>query len=188
MHRDLHRTALLVVDVQKGLEDPALGPRNNPHCEANIGALIAAWRKSDRPIVFVRHDSVKPDSPLRPGQPGNELKDVVSGEPDLLVTKNVNSAFFGEPDLHTWLQGHGITSVVVAGIQTNYCVEATARTASDLGYETIFVLDATHTFDLPGFEGGTIPADQVALMTASNLQGEFAEVVSTADLLSAPAP
>ncbi len=133
--------------------------------------------------MFVRHDSVRPESPLRPGQPGNQLKDVVSGTPDLLVTKNVNSAFFGEPDLHAWLQQQGITGVVVTGIQTNYCVEATARTASDLGYETIFVLDATHTFDLMGFDGGTITADEVARMTASNLQGEFAEVVSTADLL-----
>ena len=185
---DLDRTALLVVDVQKGLEDPTLGPRNNPDCEDNIGRLIAAWRQASRPIVFVRHDSVRSDSPLRPGQPGNDLKDVVSGTPDLLVTKHVNSAFFGEPDLHDWLQNREITGVAVAGIQTNYCVEATARNASDLGYDTLFVLDATHTFDLAGHGGGIIPADEVARMTASNLQDEFADVVTTADLISRMSP
>jgi nicotinamidase-related amidase len=165
------------------LEDPALGPRNNPACEANIAALIATWRVAGRPLVYVRHDSVRPDSPLRPGQPGNGLKEVVSGEPDLLVTKHVNSAFFGEPDLHVWLQEQGITGVAVTGIQTNYCVEATARNASDLGYDTLFVLDATHTFDLPAHGGGVILADEVARMTASNLEGEFAEVVTTAGLI-----
>ena len=183
MPHDLQRTALLVVDVQAGLDDPALGPRNNPDCEANIAALIEAWRSAGRPIVFVRHDSIRPDSTLRPGQPGNDFKPVVSGEPDLLVTKHTNSAFLGEPDLHAWLRQRSITGVAVVGIQTNHCCEATARTAGDLGYDTLFVLDATHTFDLPVHGGGTLPADEVARVTASNLQGESADVVMTVDLL-----
>jgi nicotinamidase-related amidase len=183
MH-DLDRTALVVVDVQAGLDDPSHGPRDNPDCETNIGALIARWRSVGRPVVFVRHDSDRADSLLRPGQPGNQLKPVVSGEPDLLVTKHSNSAFFGKPDLHCWLQERGLTGVAIVGIQTNYCCEATARMAGDLGYDTLFVLDATHTFDLPAHGGGTIPAAEVARVTASNLQGEFADVVATADLLS----
>ena len=52
MKHDLERTALLVIDVQVGLDDPSLGPRNNPHCEANVAALIAAWRSAGRPVVF----------------------------------------------------------------------------------------------------------------------------------------
>lgn len=183
MRHDFDRMALLVIDVQAGLDDPSHGARNNPDCEANIAALLAAWRSRGRPVVFVRHDSVRPDSTLRPGRPGNAFKDVVSGEPDLLVVKHVNSAFFGEPDLHAWLQERGITGVATTGIQTNYCVEATARTASDLGYDTIFVLDATHTFDLPAHGGGVISADELARVTATNLQGEFADVLLTADLL-----
>lgn len=183
MEHDLDRTALLVVDVQVGMEDPWWGPRNNPHCEANIARLVMAWREAGRPVVFVRHDSVNPDSPLRPGQPGNALKAVLSGTPDLLVTKSVNSAFYGEPDLHAWLQLREVTGVAVTGIQTNLCCETTARMAGNLGYDTLFVLDATHTFDLPAHGGGTIFADEVARMTASNLQGEFAHVVMTGDLL-----
>ena len=183
MDRDLDRTALLVVDVQAGMEDRAWGPRNNPECEANIATLIAAWRATRRPIVYVRHDSLRHDSPLRPGQPGNALKPFVDGTPDLLVVKTVNSAFYGEPDLNAWLQQRGITGVAVTGIQTNFCCETTARMASNLGYDTLFVLDATHTFDLPAHGGGTINADEVAQMTASNLAGEFADVVRTADLL-----
>jgi nicotinamidase-related amidase len=183
MNHDLDRTALLVIDVQTGLDDPQLGRRNNPDCESNIEALIGSWRSAGRPVVFVRHDSVQPDSPLRPGQPGNDLKPVVSGDPDLLVTKHTSSAFLGKPDLHSWLQQRGITGVAVVGVQTNYCCEATARMAGDLGYDTLFVLDATYTFDLAAHGGGTISAEELARVTASNLQDEFADVVATADLV-----
>lgn len=183
MEHNLDNTALVVVDVQAGFDLPGWGARNNPDFESNLAALLAAWRAEGRPVVFVRHDSVEPDSPLRPNQPGNNLKEVVSGEPDLLVTKNVNSAFFGEPDLHGWLQDRGITGVAVTGIQTNMCCETTARMAGNLGYDTLFVLDATYTFDLPAHGGGIITADELARVTASNLQDEFADVVMTADLL-----
>ena len=134
MDRELANTALLVIDVQVGFDDPVWGRRNNPECEANVAALIGGWRSAGRPIVFVRHDSVTPGSPLVPEQPGNDFKPVVDGDPDLLVAKQVNSAFYGEPDLHAWLQGRGITGVAIAGIQTNFCCETTARMAGNLGY------------------------------------------------------
>lgn len=184
VQNDLSSTALLVVDVQMGFDDPVWGRRNNPACEENIAALIGAWRDAGRPIVFVRHDSVLPNSPLRPDRPGNALRPEVSGEPDLLVTKSVNSAFLGEPDLDAWLRERGIRGVAIVGVQTNYCCETTARMAGNLGYDTLFVLDATHTFDLPAFGGGTISAEELARVTASNLHGEFAEVLMTADLLA----
>ena len=184
MNHDLDATALLVIDVQVGFDDERhWGIRNNPTCEENIGALISTWRTADRPVVFVCHDSVDPESPLRPGQPGNQFKPVISGEPDLLVTKHVNSAFYGEPDLNAWLQGNGITGVAITGITTNHCCETTARMAGNLGYDTLFVLDATHTFDLPAFGGGAFRGDDVARMTATNLQDEFADVVTTSALI-----
>jgi nicotinamidase-related amidase len=51
---------LIVIDVQEATDDPRWGPRNNPQAEANIAALLAAWRAEDLPIVHVRHDSVDP--------------------------------------------------------------------------------------------------------------------------------
>ena len=64
------------------------------------------------------------------------------------MTKNVNSAFYGDPDLHAWLAERGIGELVVCGIQTNMCVETTARMAGNLGYDVTVALDATRTFDL----------------------------------------
>ena len=177
-------TALLVIDVQNGFNDPAWGTRNNPDAETNIAALTAAWRDSGDPIVLVRHDSNKADSPLRPGQPGNDLQPLLADvQPALLFGKTVNSAFLGDVDLDHWLGERGITRVVVCGIQTNMCVETTARVGGNLGYDVIVPLDATHTFDLEGPGGIRLTASELARATAVNLDGEFARVVSTDDVV-----
>ena len=177
-------TALIVVDVQKGFDDRATwGDRNNPECESNIAQLIGAWRDHTWPIVFVRHDSTTPGSPLAPGTPGTAFKDVVTGEPDLLISKSVHSAFKGTPDLATWLIEHGITGIAVCGIQTNMCCETTARDGSDLGFEMLFVLDATHTFDIMGANHQVYRAREIARYTALTLGADFGRVMMTAELL-----
>ena len=171
--------ALIVIDVQKGFaEHNVRGERNNPDCEANVARLIEAWRESNLPVVFVKHNSKSETSVLRPNQPGNDFKDVITGEPDLLVTKSVNSAFYGTPDLYQWLKANDIDSVAICGIQTNMCCETTARMAGNLGLDTWFVLDATHTF-AKEFNGKKISAEELAQTTAVNLSGEFAEILST---------
>lgn len=174
---------LIAIDVQNGFRDGYWGSSHNPDCEDNIRALLEHWRAQGWPIVLVRHDSASPTSPLRPGQPGNELQPGIDGKHDLYVTKTVNSAFYGEPDLHAWLASKGYSSLVICGITTNFCCETTARMAGNLGYEVDFVLDATRTFDHPALDGAMIPAEQMARVTAANLNGEFASVVTTADVL-----
>jgi nicotinamidase-related amidase len=182
--RGMSGPALVVVDVQRGFDDPVWGRRDNPGCERNVAALIDRWREGGRPLVFVRHDSEEPGSPLAPGSPGNAFKDVVSGEPDLLVRKSVNSCFHGEPSLQAWLDESGIGTLYICGITTNHCCETTARVAGNLGYDVRFVLDATHTFDRASLTGDVIPAEQLARVTATNLHGEFATVVDTARALA----
>ncbi|MFJ9339867.1 cysteine hydrolase family protein [Streptomyces sp. NPDC101733] len=188
-------SALLVVDVQRAFDDASFwGRRNNPAAEENIAALMDAWRESGRPVVLVRHAS-RGASPLAPDRPGHAFKDFVEERREgaaLLITKSVNSAFYGTPDLADWLTARGIGQVVVVGIQTNMCVETTARMAGNLGYEVLVPLDATHTFDLTDGEGPgglSLTADELATATAVNLQGGgFARVVTTADLLLVARP
>ncbi len=181
---DLDAYALIVVDAQVGFDDPSWGRRNNSACDANIERLVTAWTQLQRPLVYVRHDSDEPDSPLHPDNPGNRLKPYLRADPDLLVTKQVNSAFHGTPDLHAWLSSNGIGGVVVCGITTNHCCETTARVGGNLGYRVLFALDATHTFDRQGPDGTTLTADELARATATNLHDEFADVVTTDHLLS----
>ena len=180
----LERTALVVVDVQQAFDDRDYwGVRNNPSCEANVAALLGAWRSAGRPVVLVRHDSDEDDSPLRPGEPGNAFRPEVSGDPDLLVTKQVNSAFHGEPDLAAWLRGEDLDGIAICGITTNHCCETTARVGANVGFDVLFVLDATHTFDREGPDGTVMTADELARATATSLHGEFAQVVDTADVI-----
>ena len=174
---------LVVIDMQNGFNDPAMPPSNNPSCDDNVRALLAKWRSEGWPVVLVRHDSKGASSVLRPGQAGNDLMPGIDGSNDLFVTKSVNSAFYGEPDLHAWLQNSGYQNLVICGIQTNYCCETTARMAGNLGYSVEFVLDATRTFDLTDMNGNRVSADELSRITATNLHGEFATVVSTASLL-----
>lgn len=177
-------TALIVIDVQRGFDDEKYwGPRNNPACEDNIVRLIDAWREREWPIVFVKHNSTTPASPLAPGSPGNDLKSMIVGDPDLLVEKQVHSAFYGSPDLRAWLDSHGIGNVAIAGIQTNMCCETTARMASDLGYRLQFVEDATQTFDLEDANGVVSSADDIAKYTTLTIAADFGLVSTTSDLI-----
>ena len=180
------RTALIVVDVQRGFDDASYwGRRNNPDCERNVAALIESWRGQAQPVVFVRHDDADEEaSPLRPDEAGNAFKDVIEGEPDLLVTKTVHSAFHGTPDLHDWLGKGEIDKLVICGIATNVCCETTARVGSDLGYEVGFAIDATHTFDQDDHDGGTVTADELARVTASTLDPEFGRVLTAAEAIA----
>ena len=143
--------------TSRAFDDSARAARNNPDCERNIGALIGTWRERSSPVVFVRHDGLEEESPydtLGREHPGNAFKPVLEGEPDLLVTKQVNSAFHGSPDLEAWLRANGVDAITVCGIQTQMCCETTARVGANLGFELTFAIDATHTFDLPAYGGG----------------------------------
>ncbi len=182
------RRALIVIDLQKGFDDQGGywgGTRNNPSCEENVRALIDHFLAEGSPVVLVRHDSSDPASPLHPDRPGNAFKPELEGvEPALLVPKHVHSAFHGQVDLHAWLKEAGITEIAISGIQTNRCCETTARIGGDLGYDVRFVLDATATFDEPAQQDRpAITADALSQTTATNLHGNFAEVITTAETL-----
>ena len=192
-HPDAPRPrALLVIDVQDGFDDTAYwGPTSNPAAEQNIAALLRIWREQGRgPVVVVRHDSTSPQSPLHPRARGNRVQGLVGADDaDLLVTKQVNSAFLGDPDLRAWLDAAGIRDLVLCGIQTNMCVETTARMGGNLGFAVTVVLDATRTFDLaatvPGAGVVTLSADELMRATAVNLAGGgFAAIATTAEVVA----
>ena len=177
------KTALIIIDVQKGFDAPVWGPRNNPRAEDNIARVLKAWRDSRRPVIHVQHMSRFPGSPLRPGQTGNDLKDAVkpaAREP--VVQKCVNSSFIGT-DLEARLRKNGIKTVVIAGITTNHCVSTTARMAGNLGFETYVLSDGTATFDRTGPDGKLYKAEQMHAVGLAELHGEFATVLKTSELL-----
>jgi nicotinamidase-related amidase len=178
-------TALLVIDVQEGMRLPSRGPRNNPHAEENIARLLDAWRAAGWPIIHVKHNSRWETSPFHASHRGNDVQafaQPLPGEP--LIEKDVNCAFVGT-DLESRLRSAGITTLVIVGFVTNHCVDATARMAGDLQFDTYVVSDATGTFDRVGPDGQTYEAATIHAVTLATLNGEFATVVDTDAVLSA---
>jgi nicotinamidase-related amidase len=179
------RTALIVVDVQRAFDEweASGGRRNNPHAELRINDLLADFRAKRAPVIHVRHASLDPASRFRADQPGSAAKDEAREQPgESVIVKHVNSSFIGT-DLEARLRRDHIETVVVVGATTNHCVETTVRMAGNLGFNTKLVRDATWTFDRDGVDGEHFTADQIHAMTLANLQGEFAEIVTAADVM-----
>ncbi len=180
--------ALIIVDVQKGFDDPKWGRRNNPEAESNIRKLLDAWRKSRMPVFYIQHCSQVAGSPLRPGTPGNEIKEIVApsnGEP--IITKTVNSAFIGT-DLEAQLKRKNIEILVLVGMTTDHCVSTTARMAGNMGFEVYVVSDATATFDRAGPDGKLYKAEEIHAVNLASLHNEFATIVDTKNLLNSLRP
>jgi nicotinamidase-related amidase len=179
-----HDTALVVVDVQKAFEEwEHMGRRrNNPDAVDRIADLLTDFRAKGAPIFHIRHASLQPESRFRAELPGHQVIDAAresAGEP--VIIKHVNSSFIGT-DLEERLRRDGIRNVVIVGATTNHCVETTTRMAGNLGFETMLVRDATWTYDRVGLDGESYTAEQVHAMTLMNLSGEFAEIVTSAEV------
>jgi nicotinamidase-related amidase len=176
--------ALLVVDVQQGLDNPRWGSRNNPDAERRIADLLAAWRAAGLPVMHVQHSSLRAQSPLREDRPGHAFKieaQPSAGEP--VFRKHVNSAFIGT-DLEAHLRANGIDALVIVGMTTDHCVSTTARMAANLGFAVTVVGDATATFERRGPDGTHYSAELMHGVELASLHGELATVRSTREVLA----
>jgi nicotinamidase-related amidase len=176
---------LIVIDLQKAIDHPSWGERNNPAAENNIARLLHAWRVTRRPIYHIAHDSTEPASHYRPGQPGNEFKAEAQPLPgEAVIRKNRNSAFIAT-DLEARLRQANQQVLIITGVITNNSVEATVRMAGNLGFETFLVQDAAFTFGRKDWNGTYRTAAEVHAMSLANLAGEYCTVTETAAVLTA---
>ncbi len=179
------RPALLLIDIQKGLEEIAYygGYRNNPGAEIKAAELLEFWRTHGLPVIHIKHNGTPP-SPLTKGRPGNDFKDITKPQPhEKIIEKNVNSAFIGT-SLQEFLDQHQIQQVVLVGLTTDHCVSSTARMAKNLGYDTYIISDATATFSRIGPNNKKHTAEQLHEITLASLHNEFATILETETLLT----
>jgi nicotinamidase-related amidase len=170
--------------VQQGFEDQKWGERNNMHAEENIYTLLQAWRQKGWPVIHVQHLSESTNSPLFKHSVGIAFKEIVkSQEGELIIQKNVNSAFIGT-NLEQHLKGNGIQTLVITGLTTPHCVSTTARMSGNLGFATYIVSDATAAFAIKGPDGINYSADEIHNISLATLHKEFAVVVSTEELVN----
>jgi len=175
------RPALLVVDVQE--DAVARRPYEGERVIANIAELLAACRAAATPVVYVQHDG-KPGEPEEPHTPGWEIHEGIApvpGEP--IFRKRFNSAFRGT-ELHGHLRDRGIDTLLIVGIQTEYCVDTTVRVAFELGYSVV-VPEMTNTT----YDNGDVPARAIHEMINARIWDKrFAAVVPLEDALRVVTP
>ncbi|MBF4694660.1 cysteine hydrolase family protein [Fusibacter ferrireducens] len=136
--------ALLIVDVQTALIDEH--PYNQDQFIKNINDLISEARKNNKEVIFVRHDDGE-GSELALGAPGWEIyKDLHVLPADKIFEKQYNSAFH-KTDLDAYLKSKDIDTLVIMGLQTEYCIDATLKQAFSLDYEVLIPKDTNTTFD-----------------------------------------
>lgn len=181
-------TALLLIDVQKGVNDTGYyggpnGRRNNPEAESRIQSILTEWRRHGRQVAFTRHNSREEKSPLKISlESGEQLEGLEPAENDIVVIKDVNSGFVGT-SLELDLRRAGIQRLLVVGFFTNVCVETTVRMAGNMGFDTYLVHDACATMNSVGLDGTYYDPQLVHDMSIAGLNGEFCTAISTEDAL-----
>ena len=171
--------ALVLIDLQKAIDDPSWGVRNNPEAEQRAAQLLALWRRRGWPLFHIRHDSREPNSTYRPGQPLHAFKPETAPLPGETVLGKTTCSAFASTDLAERLRAAGSDRVYVCGVITNNSVESTVRAGGDLGFAIYLVEDACFTVGK-----GRWSAQEVHEMSLANLGGEYATITSTESVLS----
>ena len=136
--------ALLLVDVQINMLEPPNPVRNNKEIRAALESLLRRARSAGAFVVHVQNDG-KPGDPDEPETPGWNLAfQARNGE---LVVRKTQSDAFTNDNLVRWLEERKVDSVVVAGMQSNYCVEATCRGALQHHIRVTLASGAHATYD-----------------------------------------
>jgi nicotinamidase-related amidase len=181
----LSQSALLVIDAQDSFKvGPRWARRNNHAFEANVTALVDAYRAADLPVIFFLHTD---------GDPGFErdsvhvkLMDFLSPRPtEPVLLKDTRNAFTSTT-LQARLLHLGVRRLAIAGISMEQCCETTTRVAADLGFAVDFVIDATMTFPIanPDVPGAELGVEAIEERTTYALRGRFARIVRTTTLVS----
>lgn len=166
---------LVLIDLQKAIDDPWWGERNHPEAEARAQRLLKLWRHAQWPLYHIRHDSREPRSTYRPGQPLHAFKPETAPQAGEEVLGKTTCSAFASTDLAERLRRRGVSRVYVCGVTTNNSVEATVRAGGDLGLEMYLAEDACFTF-----AKGRWTAQDVHEMSLANLDGEYCTVTSSA--------
>jgi nicotinamidase-related amidase len=168
---DPRTTALVLIDLQKGIATRQLAPHSGADVVARASTLAKNFRAAGAPVVLVNvafakdfGDAVKQpvDMPMQPPAGGypEDFSEIVEGlaEPtDIRVTKHQWGAFYGT-DLDVQLRRRGIQAIVLGGIATNIGVESTARQAWERNYALVIAEDATSSLsaEMHAFSVSTI--------------------------------
>jgi len=176
----MDKTALLVIDIQNDYFPGGKSELKGAQEAAdNARKIIDAFHSKQRPVIHFRHEQIRPGADfLLPDTWGNQIHERAQPRAgDVVYPKNYPNAFKETP-LQAHLQETGIESLVLTGMMTFMCVHATARAASDFGFQCTVVHDATAARAIT-FNGIEVPADHVQAAFHGALAFAYAEVLDT---------
>lgn len=139
------RLGLLVVDVQNAMFEAEEPIYQGEEVTQRIAGLLEQARTADVPVIFIRHTEA--EGPLAEGSPSWQIHDTVAPQPGESIFQKETPDSFEQTPLNTHLQEIGVNRLVIVGMQTDYCINATSRRAAELGYRPILVSDAHTTVD-----------------------------------------
>ncbi len=175
---------LLIIDIQRDYFPGGAYPLIEPDAAAAAARrLLDAFRASGEPVIHLKHIWDAPDAPfMRPGTDGIEIHPVVApADGETVIEKEQPNGFIGTK-LADELKSHDIDSVVVAGMMSSMCVDATVRAAVDQGFTATVVHDACAAPDLE-FGGQSVPGPTVHAAFMAALADGYAKVVDANTLL-----
>jgi nicotinamidase-related amidase len=175
--------ALVIVDIQKDYFPGGAHPLEATETAvASAKRLLESFRAADEPVVHIRHVWDEEDATfMRPGTEDVEIhSDVAPADGELVITKAFPNSF-RETELESELRARGIDELVVCGMMTSMCVDATVRAAVDLGFGTTVAHDACTTCDLE-FAGRSVPAAAVHSAFLAALGDGYATILATDDI------
>jgi len=179
------KTALLLVDIQKEYFPGGAMPLDGS-VEAAVQAkkLLAHFRYNHLPAIFIQHVSLDPEATsFRPGSPGVSLYSSIRPLPGEAVVCKHHPNSFRETNLLELLRMDEVSRLVICGMMTHMCIDATTCAACDYGFECIVAADACATRDL-AFAGETVPAAIVQRAFLAALNGTYAQVTTTGEIVT----
>ncbi|MDZ4186241.1 MAG: isochorismatase family protein [Desulfuromonadales bacterium] len=175
---------LIILDVQDAIDQPVWNDKSHPDYLAVIQRLLQFWRSNGWPVLHVKHDEKRPTSSYYLHAPWNGIKQEVAPiEGEAIIIKNENCAFIGT-QLDATLKGMNANRIVLTGVVIHNSMDATIRAGKALGYSIILPSDATTAVPVTGLGGTRWDASTVYELTLAILGAEYAEVMSSEDVIA----
>jgi nicotinamidase-related amidase len=138
--------ALLVIDAQVNMFDESFSVYDADGMIGRIGALIEQAHAAGAPVIYIQNNGPQGDVD-EPGTTGWEILPALKPQPaDIVIQKSTPDSFH-ETSLQAELTARGVKELIIAGMQTEWCVQTTSRQAANLGYAVTLVRDGHSTFD-----------------------------------------
>lgn len=178
------KKGLLLVDIQndyfKNGRMELVGPEK---AGENVALILKKFREENLPVFHVRHESLSPNATFfLPGTHGAEINPCAKPqENETVIVKNFPNSFL-QTDLMKTLQEHAITDLIICGMMTHMCLDATTRAAKDFGYNCTVIGDACATKDLE-INGEQVKSKDVHNAFLAALNGTYAKIMTSEEYL-----